>query len=286
MPICKNNPKRNYKGNEPSPKGLGYCASGEKEGKVMKGKDENMWIKRNGKWMKQNSNEKNNKIKKYKKYYIHNNYDRPYLIKIIDKNVYIYESGENKDYEKLIKNYNAEKIFIGKSPKIEMTEFSAGYGKKFDGNTILLKINKNKYVLISGYGIEEFITKDDEIIEFYSPVGNNDVPYPFAIGKNYIYKLYDSNGYLSIDELKSKNLQKIVDFIFEFGPFFINLKTHKNENKITIEKFKEMRNKKLEEISLSNLKNIAKMYGVITSGSKKEIVDRIENLRGVIVYKK
>jgi hypothetical protein len=111
-------------------------------------------------------------------------------------------------------------------------------------------------------------------------------PYPFAIGNDYIYKLFDNNGYLSIDELKSKDLQKIVDFIFEFGPFFNNLKTHKNENKITLEKFKEMRNKKLEEISLSDLKNIGKMYGVITSGSKKEIVERIENLRGVVVYKK
>lgn len=82
----------------------------------MKGKDGNMWIKRNGKWMKQNSNEKKDKMKNYKKYFIHFNYDRPYLIKINDKNVYIYESDGNNNYEKLIKNYNAEKIFIGKSP--------------------------------------------------------------------------------------------------------------------------------------------------------------------------
>ena len=33
MPTCKNNPSRSYKGTEPSPKGLGYCASGEKIGK-------------------------------------------------------------------------------------------------------------------------------------------------------------------------------------------------------------------------------------------------------------
>ena len=39
MPHCLNNPKRIYKGTEPSPKGLGFCASGEKEGKKMKGKD-------------------------------------------------------------------------------------------------------------------------------------------------------------------------------------------------------------------------------------------------------
>ena len=49
---CKNNPKKTYLGSEPSPKGLGYCASGEKEGTEMKGKDGNMWVKKNGKWMK------------------------------------------------------------------------------------------------------------------------------------------------------------------------------------------------------------------------------------------
>ena len=48
---CKNNPKKTYLGVEPSPKGFGFCASGEKEGTEMKGKDGNMWVKKNGKWI-------------------------------------------------------------------------------------------------------------------------------------------------------------------------------------------------------------------------------------------
>ena len=44
MPKCKNDPKKSYKGTEPSPKGLGWCAHGEKEGKKRKGKDGNQWI--------------------------------------------------------------------------------------------------------------------------------------------------------------------------------------------------------------------------------------------------
>ena len=32
MPICKNDPKKSYKGTEPSPKGLGFCAHAEKLG--------------------------------------------------------------------------------------------------------------------------------------------------------------------------------------------------------------------------------------------------------------
>lgn len=58
MPICKNNLKKSYTGNEPSPKGLGFCASGEKNGVEMKGKDGNMWIKSNGKWVKKSDDKK------------------------------------------------------------------------------------------------------------------------------------------------------------------------------------------------------------------------------------
>ena len=43
MPKCKNDESRNYKGDEPSPKGLGFCAHAEKEGSEKKGKDGNIW---------------------------------------------------------------------------------------------------------------------------------------------------------------------------------------------------------------------------------------------------
>ena len=41
-----------YKGNEPSPKGLGYCAKYEVEGTQTFGKDGNLWQIINGKWVK------------------------------------------------------------------------------------------------------------------------------------------------------------------------------------------------------------------------------------------
>ena len=44
MPKCKNDPTKSYKGNEPSPKGLGLCAHAEKEGVIKKGKDKHNWI--------------------------------------------------------------------------------------------------------------------------------------------------------------------------------------------------------------------------------------------------
>ena len=66
MPRCKNDPTRSYKGTEPSPKGLGFCAHAVKLGTKKKGKDSNTWIvtkNKNGikRWVKYNSRKKPNK---------------------------------------------------------------------------------------------------------------------------------------------------------------------------------------------------------------------------------
>jgi len=49
MPTCKNG-KGSYKGTEPSPKGLGFCARHEKIGTRKRGKDKKMWIVRSVKY--------------------------------------------------------------------------------------------------------------------------------------------------------------------------------------------------------------------------------------------
>ena len=62
MPRCKNDETRRYTGNEPSPKGRGYCAHAEEVGKRRKGKDGNFWVAREttkGKrWFKANKSVK------------------------------------------------------------------------------------------------------------------------------------------------------------------------------------------------------------------------------------
>ena len=53
---CKNYDGSNkvgyYKGDEPSPKGLGFCAKYEVDGNIRKGKDGNLWEVTNGRWVK------------------------------------------------------------------------------------------------------------------------------------------------------------------------------------------------------------------------------------------
>ena len=43
MPKCIDDPSRSYKGTEPSPKGLGYCAHTHSVGTTKTGKDGNTW---------------------------------------------------------------------------------------------------------------------------------------------------------------------------------------------------------------------------------------------------
>ena len=44
MPKCKNDNNKYYRGIEPSPKGIGYCAHACKLGQIKKGKNGKKWI--------------------------------------------------------------------------------------------------------------------------------------------------------------------------------------------------------------------------------------------------
>jgi hypothetical protein len=67
----------------------------------------------------------------------------------------------------LIQSIPFEEIWVGKD-----TDGSE------EGNSILLRMGKN-YTFIGG-GVTSFITQA-LIVKYESPIGNNDVPYPYAI---------------------------------------------------------------------------------------------------------
>ena len=118
---------------------------------------------------------------KNKIWYVHDNGGNPFKVVIRNSNVKIYlKINDEREFEKNHKfEFEADEIFIGKSKKNEMTIFSGGYGKQFDGNSILLKLYNGRYVYI-GWEIYSFLPLAP-IINYNSPVGNNDVPYPYAI---------------------------------------------------------------------------------------------------------
>jgi hypothetical protein len=99
--------------------------------------------------------------------------------------------------DELVSTFIARKIFIGKSPKCELTIKSGKHGNQYDGNTILLNINKNRYVFI-GNEILMF-TAFAKIKEYISPIGENNIPFPYAVDEK-------NNTYLLTEKVVLMNL--------------------------------------------------------------------------------
>jgi len=214
-------------------------------------------------------------------YYTHYNGLNPYEVHISKQKIVIYDTENPSVMVRTI--LNPKRVFIGKSPKIPMTKYSGGYGSQFNGNSILINTHSYNYIWI-GDEIQEFTTKNDNITKFYSPVGNNDVPYPIAIGENYVYCFIYPKGYINKEYVYIKsNLQKTLDYCMVYDPFFYSF-NHKPP-KMTLEEFKKIQDTPLNKISYKKVKQLARLFGVETSGTKKQLVSRIESLRGIKIYK-
>ena len=130
---------------------------------------------------------------KEKSYFIHDNYSMPFKVTINKNEIRVYKYYDcNEKYNILVHTINNYlNVFIGTAAK-----------KKFKGNTILVQIDTNSYIYIGGmiYSFEI----DDQIIEYISPIGNNDVPYPYAIGTKYTYlmleQFYVPNNKLNVED--------------------------------------------------------------------------------------
>ncbi len=129
-----------------------------------------------------------------KAYLIHDNGGRPFRVVIKGSSVEVYkkDKGDEEDdaYSKMIDTFPAKKVFVGKSSgKSKSCDHTAKQAKQFDGNSILVQTGADKYVYI-GHEVFSFELKDD-VDAYYSPVGNNDVPYPLILGKEFVYFMLD-----------------------------------------------------------------------------------------------
>lgn len=106
---CKNDPKKTYKGTEPSPKGLGYCAHTKKVGIKELGRDGNFWIVKKNKdgikrWIKFNELFKDDLNEKKA---LHN-------YKLLLKNKNLSKKNKNMYYDsmEILKNKNYEIFYL------------------------------------------------------------------------------------------------------------------------------------------------------------------------------
>ena len=122
-------------------------------------------------------------------YYIHDNGSRPFKVHIKVKNIYIYkgEYAFNKYYYEPYMKVPRRTVFIGSNLPDSILVKSKIAFDNYPGNTILLEYENGNYLFIER---EVYIFKPDNKIKlFYSYVGNNDVPYAYAIDDKYTYLL-------------------------------------------------------------------------------------------------
>ena len=150
-------------------------------------------------------------------YYTLDNGTKPYKVNIYENILSIYDNCNKKNIFDIL----ATKIFIGKSIHNLMTEYSGDYGDEFDGNSILVETDNKKYKFI-GHKIFTFDSLFT-IKEFYSPIGNNEVPYPFAIDEN-------NNIYLLLENviILNPNLELFDDKFDPYTYYYKNYTMTKN----------------------------------------------------------
>lgn len=173
-------------------------------------------------------------------YYIHDNGGRPFKIVANNDGIQVLTSD---DY-----CVPHEKI-IYKNPLIHIKKFF-GYWDGFDsspyemhGNTILVQIKKHRYIYITN-GIYQFDT-DDEIVDFVSYVGNNDVAYPIALGTHNIYFLAED---CTVPKNKINTPITIANTIELYQEYYTRI--DKKSRKCTLKNYKVLQERYFDTIPL------------------------------------
>lgn len=163
-----------------------------------------------------------------KTYYTHDNGSRYFkvIVNSNTKTVTVYReiafvlSKKESIYSKTPSvKFHYNKVFIGNCPNSNIL-----YGKHFGlGNSILVHIKDLDYVIIQ-HLIYRF-KAEATIIKFISPIGNNDVPYPYAIDNK-------GNYYLTLEYVIVKNPnKKIIDVYKHYYTKFTTVSNKSPSNK-------------------------------------------------------
>jgi hypothetical protein len=217
MPFCKNNPKKKYKGTEPSPKGLGFCAHSEKLGVKKKGKDENEWIIKSTKtgvkrWIKIFS-QKSSKKKKIQCIKSKETYNKIKKIKTKDINLDGFNFKYNKKVLEYCNNLCREKIIYTadkssfkfvKSNDYESCDDIFKYlklNKNSKCEEIIKKLEESKYQKMIIKKITNYKKIPDSVFDYYSEnmsdkITDSDI---VNIIYDYIRMKYNEYSILNID---------------------------------------------------------------------------------------
>jgi len=192
---------------------------------------------------------KNKLTSRPREYLIHDNGGRPFKVVATNKGLDVFTFVEPPEDEYIIRDKKGKvTTFIEYEPVYDKLILSLkkfkGYWVGFDtspyvtyhGNSLLVQETKTSYVFI-GLMIFRFTT-EEEILDYVSPVGNNDVPYPIAYTKNYVYFMLN-DVYANKTDFITKDLPIQAENMY--GEFFGHLHPENHKNI----KQKKMKGKKM-----------------------------------------
>jgi len=179
--------------------------AGECKGKVLKGNDGAMYKSTSSRgiytWKPVGKTLKKSKTT----YVITDNGAKPWIVEDFpkQKKAIIYRNnGDN-----LTQIVDPVKVTEVKYTALWPSSDSSAFGDWNKGNTVLIQKSKDTFVLVYR-AVSEFKILDQPV-KYMSPIGNNDVPYPYLIGTEYVYFLVD-NGDFKYVPLSDLDLTKDV----------------------------------------------------------------------------
>jgi hypothetical protein len=206
MTQCKRSTLKKYteRGSPPYP-------ANDCQGQKKRGNDGKQYISRPDsrgvyRWVAAEGAAKTRKAKPgQKRYKIHDNRGVPFLVDVGKTAVTVWKQNYNLKTE----SYDpATELMTIPYSKLWLGDDHLGFGPDWEkhekGNSILLRKPGDAYVYI-GSEIREFrAAAGDKIVDYNSYIGNNDVPYPFAVGETHTYllieKVYLPNGAFDMKE--------------------------------------------------------------------------------------
>jgi hypothetical protein len=106
-----------------------------------------------------------------------------------EKRVIIYKNNVSPDGEVKVAEIAYKTLWLSHPDGRRYTEF----GPWHKGNTVLIQTSDDRFIFVYD-DIHEFKLKSgDEPVKFVSKIGNNDSPYPYLIGKDNVYTMWDTS---------------------------------------------------------------------------------------------
>jgi hypothetical protein len=136
-------------------------------------------------------------------YQIHDNGGRPFSVRVIGNQCII---NDNYDSNREILRFDCLSVMVGNGSSAHEL-----------GNTILLHLKNKEYVFI-GPEIYSF-RSESQIVKYESPVGNNDVPYPYAVNADNDIFLLSENVIIMHNEKvneRMKNYKNPYDYYYDY----------------------------------------------------------------------